>query len=401
MPTRHRLQQLPILLSLGLVAALTGCNEPEIQVPVYQVAPATLLHKVHSEGELFAVNSVNINAPRNVQGPRFIASLAREFSRVEPGDVVVTFDASQLERSQRKANTGLSSVLADEQQKRAEQQNEQRALGLDQSLITQEFTFADRFSIDNVQIRSRLEILDSMQNKEYLGEKQQYLGWQEQSFSQRSSGELELLQLQRGQQQNLLQLAESGLAELEVKAPHAGILLFDSNWRGEKPEVGGMVFPGSKIGSIPDLSLQHLKLQVIEQEAIGLTAGQRVSFYLAAWPDSELTGHIVAVSAIAQSRERRDPRKYIEVTVAPDQQDPRFMPGIKVIATLWVNEKPEVLKVPLQAIFSEQQQLYVFKRNGRSFAKQPVSLGSKSLSHAEITSGLAAGDQIALINPES
>ncbi|KKO44536.1 membrane protein [Arsukibacterium ikkense] len=401
MPTKHRLQQLPILLSLGLVAALTGCNEPEIQVPVYQVAPATLLHKVHSEGELFAVNSVNINAPRNVQGPRFIASLAREFSRVEPGDVVVTFDASQLERSQRKANTGLSSVLADEQQKLAEQQNEQRALGLDQSLITQEFTFADRFSIDNVQIRSRLEILDSMQNKEYLGEKQQYLGWQEQSFSQRSSGELELLQLQRGQQQNLLQQAESGLAELEVKAPHAGILLFESNWRGEKPEVGGMVFPGFKIGSIPDLSLQHLKLQVIEQEAIGLAPGQRVSFYLAAWPDSELTGQIVTVGAIAQSRERRDPRKYIEVIVAPEQQDPRFMPGIKVIATLWLNEKPGVLKVPLQAIFSEQQQLFVYKRQGSRFVKQPISLGSKSLSHAEISTGVAVGDEIALINPES
>ena len=256
-------------VTLGLVT-VTGCSEPELQIPVYKVAPDTLVHKVQTEGELFAVNSVTISAPRNVQGPRFIASLAREYSRVEPGDVVVTFDATQLVRSQRKANSSLSSVQADEQQKLAEQQNEQTGLGLDQTLIAQEFTFADRFSIDDVQIRSKLEILDSMQNKEYLGEKQQYLGWQEQSFSQRSSGELELLQLQRGQQQNLLQQAESGLAALEVKAPHAGILLFDTNWRGEKPEVGGMVFPGSKIGSIPDLALQHLKLQVIEQEAIGL-----------------------------------------------------------------------------------------------------------------------------------
>ncbi|HAW91658.1 MULTISPECIES: efflux RND transporter periplasmic adaptor subunit [unclassified Arsukibacterium] len=391
---------LPATVTFGLLV-LSGCAEPELQVPVYKVAPATLVHKVHTEGELFAVNSVTINAPRNVQGPRFIASLAREYTRVEPGDVVVTFDATQLERSQRKASSSLSSVLADEQQKLAEQNNEQKGLGLDQSLIAQEFRFADQFSIDDVQIRSKLEILDSMQNKEYLGEKKQYLGWQEQSFSQRSSGELELLQLQRGQQQSLLQQAETGLAALEVKAPHAGILLFDTNWRGEKPEVGGMVFPGFKIGSIPDLSLQHLKLQVIEQEAIGLAAEQRVTFYLAAWPDTVLNGKIVSVGAIAQSRERRDPRKYIEVIVAPEQQDPRFMPGIKAIATLWVNEKPEILKVPLQAIFSEQQQLYVYKRNGSTFVRQPISLGSKSLSHAEISSGIAAGDEIALVNPES
>ena len=77
------------------------------------------------------------------------------------------------------------------------------------------------------------------------------------------------------------------------------------------------------------------------------------------------------------------------------------MPGIKAIATLWVNEKPEILKVPLQAIFSEQQQLYVYKRNGSTFVRQPISLGSKSLSHAEISSGIAAGDEIALVNPES
>ncbi|MAD76416.1 MAG: hypothetical protein CML20_16785 [Rheinheimera sp.] len=400
MQTKFYRQLLPATLTLGLLG-LSGCAEPELQVPVYKVARDTLVHKVQTEGELFAVNSVTINAPRNVQGPRFIASLAREYSRVEPGDVVVTFDATQLVRSQRKASSSLNSVLADEQQKLAEQNNEQQALGLDQTLIAQEFNFADQFSIDDVQIRSKLEILDSMQNKEYLGEKQEYLGWQEQSFSQRSSGELELLQLQRGQQKSLLEQAESGLAALEVKAPHAGILLFDTNWRGEKPEVGGMVFPGSKIGSIPDLSLQHLKLQVIEQEAIGLAAEQRVTFYLAAWPDAVLNGKIVSVGAIAQSRERRDPRKYIEVIVAPDKQDPNFMPGIKATATLWVNEKPQVLKVPLQAIFSEQQQLYVYKRVGSAFVKQPISLGTKSLSHAEISSGIAAGDEIALINPES
>ncbi|MBU1310951.1 MAG: efflux RND transporter periplasmic adaptor subunit [Gammaproteobacteria bacterium] len=389
---------LPVLVT---ALCLAGCSEPALQVPLYQLESDTLAHSVNAEGELFAVNSVSISAPGTLQGPRFIASLASEYTEVQAGDIVVTFDASQLQKARVKASTGLGAVLADEQQKQAEQLKEQTTLGLEQRLIGHEFSFADRFTIDDVQIRSRLEIIDSMQNKEYLGDKQAYLGWQEQSFSQRSQGELELLQLQRGQQQNLLQQAETGLEQLEVRSPHQGIILYETNWRGEKPEVGGMVFPGHRIGSIPDLSLQHLKLYVIEQEAVGLLPGQQVNFALTAWPDETLSAKIVAVAPVAQSRERRDPRKYIEVRVEPDAQDPRFLPGNKVRANIVVNRLENVLLVPLQAIFSEQQQLYVYKRQQAGFIKQVIQIGTKSLSHAQILAGLQAGDEIALIKPES
>lgn len=394
MPTKH------VWTLLITVLAVTACSEAPDTVPVYQVKKQELLHQVQADGELMAVNSVSISAPASVQGPRFIASLATEFSNVSPGDVVVTFDASQLEKSLLKANTSLNSVQADEQQKRAQQDNEKAAISLDKTLNTHEFAFADRFSIDDVQIRSRLEILDSLQNKDYLDDKRQYLNWQDQSFSSRSQGELKLLQLQLGQQQSLIQQAETGLAELEIKAPHKGILLFDTNWRGEKPEVGGMVFPGQRIGSIPDLSLQHIKLQVIEQEAVGLAEGQTVNFVLAAWPDDMLQAKVVSVAAVAQSRDRRDPRKYIEVKAEPLKQDARFMPGNKVRATLQLNQIADTLTVPLQAIFNEQQQLYVYKQAGSGFVRQQVIIGAKSLSHAQITDGLAAGDRIALIKPE-
>lgn len=394
----HIKHSLPAVLATLCIVA---CSEPAMQVPLYQLKNDTLMHSVNAEGELFAVNSVSISAPGTLQGPRFIAALASEYSEVQAGDIVVTFDASQLQKAKVKASTGLGAVVADEQQKQAEQLKEQTALQLDQGLISHEFSFAERFTIDDVQIRSRLEIIDSMQNKEYLGDKQAYLGWQEQSFSQRSQGELELLQLQRGQQQSLLQQAETGLEQLEVRAPHQGIILYETNWRGEKPEVGGMVFPGHRIGSIPDLSLQHLKLHVIEQEAVGLLPGQQVNFSLTAWPDEILSGQIVSVAPVAQSRERRDPRKYIEVRVAPNAQDPRFLPGNKVRATIIVNTLPEVIQVPLQAIFSEQQQLYVYKRQQAGFVKQVIQIGTKSLSHAQILGGLQQGDEVALIKPES
>ena len=122
---------------------------------------------------------------------------------------------------------------------------------------------------------------------------------------------------------------------------------------------------------------------------------------LVAWPDDVLKAKVVSVAAVAQSRERRDPRKYIEVKAEPLQQDPRFMPGNKVRATLQLNQIANALTVPLQAIFNEQQQLYVYKLDGNGFIKQPVAIGAKSLSHAQITDGLVAGDRIALLKPEA
>ncbi len=390
------LQPLAIAFSSLL---LLSCGQPDDDIPSLLLAPATLQHQISADGELFAVNAVNITTPHNIRGPRFIATIAQEFSRVQPGDIVISFDATQLKRNQRDASNALAGVAADQSHKQAEQQAEQTNISLEQQLVTKEFAFADTFNIDDVQIRSKLEILDSLQNKEFLGEKQNYLGWQQHSFQHKVAGELELLQLQQGQQHSLLQQAETGLAQLTVTAPHHGILLLESNWRGEKPDVGTMVFPGQKIGSIPDLSLQHIKLQVIEQEAIGLAPGQQVRFSLAAHPQQQLDGTVLSVAQVAQSRERRDPRKYIDVIVEPASQQPHFMPGSKVNATLYISAQPDVLAVPLQAIFSEQQQLFVWKQQGRTYKKQLVSLGNKNLTHAEVVTGLQAGDRIALLEP--
>jgi len=385
---------------ISSVVLMSACGKQTDNAALISIETSTLAHRIQAEGELFAVNAININAPQTTRGPRFIAELTAEYTHVNPGDLVIRFDATQLERSRRDASNALSGVLADQDFKSTQQQAELSNIGLDQRLVQQEFAFADRFSIDDVQIRSRLEILDSMQNKEFLGEKQAYLTWQQQSFAARSQGELDLLQLQKGQQQNLLEQAETGLSALEIRAPHQGILLYDTNWRGEKPEVGRMVFPGEKLGSIPDLSLQHLKLYIIEQEAVGLAVDQPVLFRLTAHPEQVLAGRVHSVGQVAQSRERRDPRRYIEVIVAPDTQHSFFLPGAKVRAEIQANTLTHVITIPLQAIFNDEQGQYVWQLQAGYLQRQRVTLGAKSLTHAEITAGLVVGDRISLLPPE-
>ncbi len=63
-----------------------------------------------------------------------------------------------------------------------------------------------------------------------------------------------------------------------------------------------------------------------------------------------------------------------------------------------MQEKAAVLQVPLQALFSKQQQLFVWKATAAGFVPQQVQVGAKSLTHAEIISGLTTADQVALLD---
>lgn len=379
---------------------LLACQAEQQQTPVLELKPQHFQHRVQAEGELFAVNAISINAPQS-RGPRLIAEIQPEYTQLKKGDLVVRFDPRQLQREQRNADHALATVQAELAQQQVEQNSELGTIALSQALVSQEFGFAEQFSIDDVQIRSRLEILDSMQNKAYLGEKQNFYNWQEHSFTDKAQGELDLLQLRQQQQQTLRQVASDGLQALEVRAPYDGILVLDTDWRGQKADVGSMVFPGRRIGSLPDLSLQHLKLFVIEHEASGLASGQQVEFQLASHPSQRFQGEVVHVNQVAQSRQRRDPRRYIEVTVAPTEQSELFLPGSRVKATIQLDQAEQQLLVPLQAIFAERNQLYVWRKNGRSFEKQTIDIGKKSLTHAEVLSGLKVGDQIALVDVDS
>ncbi|MDP4535688.1 efflux RND transporter periplasmic adaptor subunit [Alkalimonas collagenimarina] len=376
---------------------LLACQSELQNTPLLELQPQHFQHRVQAEGELFAVNSISINAPQS-RGPRLIAEIQAEYTQLQEGDLVVRFDPRQLQRDHRNADHALATVQAELAQQQIEQNSELGTIALSQALVSQEFGFADQFSIDDVQIRSRLEIIDSLQNKAYLGEKQNFFNWQELSFTDKAKGQQDLLELRQQQQQTLRQAASDGLEALEIRAPYEGILVLDADWRGQKAEVGGMVFPGQRIGSLPDLSLQHLKLFVIEHEASGLAAGQEVSFQLAAQPGQQFKGEVIQVSQVAQSRQRRDPRRYIEVTVAPEAQSELFLPGSRVKATILLNQVEQQLVVPLQAIFAERNQLYVWRQSGREFEKQTVEIGHKSLTHAEVVRGVNAGDRIALID---
>ncbi|MCG7532461.1 HlyD family efflux transporter periplasmic adaptor subunit [Psychrobium sp. MM17-31] len=389
------------LIIAASLLSLMACSDETATPLLYTVTTEKLEVEVPAKGELFAAKATNISAPMTRRGMQNLAWLAPEFTRVKKGDVIARIDGeAMMIKAQEKTNE-LAITREEITEKNASLEQQISALKKDIGMIDQEKDFADRFSIDDIRIQSKLEILDQMQNAAYLGSKQEYLLWKNDSFSESSEGELGLLQMREQQHQSKIDQFNQSLALLEVKAPHDGLLTYKTNWRGEKPRAGQSVWPGEKIAQLPDISNMKAKLFVLENEAINLQAGQKVDFYLNVDATTKYSGKIDSVAPFPKSVKRGNPQKYFEVTVELDTQQPQlFMPGRKLEAIIHVASVAQPVIVPLQSVFTVNQQTVVYRYHNGEFVETPVTLGQSSLSHVEITQGLDSGEQISLTNKE-
>jgi multidrug efflux pump subunit AcrA (membrane-fusion protein) len=391
-----------LLSFVTILMLISACNSEQATPVLFEVEKQPFSIQLSAKGELFAAKATVISAPISRRGAQNIAWLAPDFSQVKKGDVIARFDgeAMQVESSNKENELAITSQEIIE--KRGGLNKDLDAINKDIGVVKKEKIFAEKFTIEDDSIMSKLDIIDSLENSEYLGSKQEYLQWKGSSFSKSSDGQMGLLEMQKQQHQNKLDALASSLNQLEIKAPHDGLLSFKANWRGEKPRAGQSIWSGQKIAELPDISEMKAKLFVLESEAIELTAGQSVNLYLNAFIDQNFAGTIESVAPFPQSIKRGDPQKYFEVIVSLNQQNAKlFVPGKKLEAKIIVAESQDKLIVPLQSIYSKENETYVYLLQKEGvFQMKKVSLGRVSLSHVEILSGLEEGQFISVINME-
>jgi len=397
---QHKNIKMSLVISL-LSLSVIGCSEQENTPLLYEVKTETFVVNVPAKGELFADKATVISAPMSRRGGQNISWLAPEFSRVKKGDVIARFDGEAMEIQSKDRLNELSITEQEIIEKIGMLNKELDSINKDIGMVGQEKSFAENFSIDDVRIRSKLEILDSLQNTQYLGSKAEYLSWKSDSFSESSAGDMGLLEMKQSQSKSKLKQLEDSLSKLEVTAPHDGLLAYKANYRGEKPRVGQSLWPGQKIAELPDISNMKVKLFVLESEALYLAVDKPVTFYLNAYADKKFQGKVETVAPFPASIKRGDPQKYFEVIVTLAKQNLQlFVPGRKLQASIEITTASEKIIVPLQSVFVEAKQSFVYLYENGVYKSTPVTLGQSNLSHVEVLSGLAAGQKISLTNKE-
>lgn len=378
---------------------ITACDDELTTVPTYSIDNTDFEIKISGFGEIEAANAQRILTPGTQA--MAISWLAPENTYVEKGDVIARFDAQQIIRDSRNEELEMLKLQADIVRSEAVQVQQQNDVVSDQVFVQEEFEFVDRFAIDDLRIYSQLEIIDTLQNRDFLEAKDEFLDWKGGSLSQQHKSEIAVLDIQKESHQAKFERFQAALSQLEVVAPYTGLLVYEKDRRGEKPSVGQTVFPGRPIANIPNLEDLQAKVYVLANDAIDLVTGLSVSITLDAYPDQQFAGTISNVSAFPRSIERGNPVTYYEVTVSLDQQDSKIMqPGRKLNAEIQVKSSSKRLVIPLQAIHHENGASYVYIKTNKQFNKKWVSTGIKNQFLVEITEGLARGDVIALSKPE-
>ncbi|UTP72488.1 efflux RND transporter periplasmic adaptor subunit [Alteromonas sp. LMIT006] len=381
-----------LLFCLGL----TGCGDTmDTQIPTYTVTEQEFVIAIDAFGEVEPASAERITTPG--RRPMVLSWLVDENTLVKAGDVIARFDSERIMRQKLEEEFAIRKIQQDILAGIAEQTQEKSEIAVEQSFVDAEFQFVEQFAIDDLRLYSKLEIIDTMANRDFLEAKDGFLDWKASSVDEQHASEQSVLDIRKSGHAKKLKQHQMALNQLEVRAPSDGLILYMKDRRGEKPAVGNTVFPGSPIAQIPDLSNLQVSLYVLANEAIELDKGNQIEFRLDAFPEKTFTGQILEVAKFPSEIQRGDPTKYFALSANIDQQDAlELQPGRKLTAKITVETGRTTLTVPLQSVIYENEQSYVYVQDGNDFSRQVVTTGRKNLHFIEILEGIEPGTKIAL-----
>lgn len=372
---------------------------PSSDVPQIVVTPGPFLRRILAEGNLAAVDATPITAPMEAQEALKISWIVQDGTRVKKDDVLVRFDPTDMERKLVDGGADLATADSRIDGLEAQSRGAIRNLDRDASMARRELEYAGEFQQKDAEIFSRASIIESEIDRDLASEKLRHAESVKGIRERLTRVDLDLLRIE-GKKANLkIDQAKKGLAAMEVRAPHDGIVVLERGWQGVK-KVGDSVWPGEPIAEIPKLDAMKAEVYVLEADAGGLAVGQAATIALESNPDRSFPAKIKKVDAFAKRRVNWIPVQYFGVTLEIDKTLPELMkPGQRLRATIVLDEKPDALSVPRSAVFDKDGKKLVYRKHGRAFDPVEVTLGSTAVGRVVVEKGLAAGDIVALRDP--
>jgi RND family efflux transporter MFP subunit len=373
-------------------------------VPTVDVKLGEFVDHIQVRSEVKALKSIVLTAPTGV-GDLQIVKLAKSGQQVQPGDVVVQFDSTQLQRQREQRLTDVKTAEAEIERTRAQQRITEEQLKTD-------LEKAD-FDVRRAKLElSKAEILSKIDGEKaritLLNAQRRYKEIEERLEQNRlaADAEVESRKQKRAKEMVDLQRAEQNLLKMELKAPSAGMVSIMPNFRagnwGSWPEFkeGDRAWSGAGIVELPDLASIRVNGRIEEADRGRLKTGQDAVIRVDAVPDKEFTGRIADISPLAKLDMSGWPiRKNFDVAIQLDQIDPRLRPGMSTTARVAVERLPNVIVVPADSAFVRSGKTMAFVLRGSKFEEVEIEISRRGGAQIVVTKGLKPGDRIAMKDP--
>ncbi len=388
----------PIRACVPLLCLLLAC-EPRVRSdpPCGEVTRGDFVVELELAGELQATSSVPVVVPDIGTGAQ-VTSIAPEGLRVEHGAVVLELDRSSLDHQLIEARNQLEIARTRIGQQRA--QLELRLADLAAAVERSELALqGTRMRVTDSEAVPRVEResarLDVQTAELALDQARSTL---EQARLQ-GEAQLELLAIQSRQSRELVERTQARLEATTISAPVAGVVVHVDAPEGRPVGQGYMVYPGTKVLELADPSELQVVAWVHELDAGSLVAGQPVAVVLEAHPELELDGRVASISDMAVTLPTL-PGKRLRTVIELERLDPVLRPGMSVRTEIEIERQDDVLTVPREALLARDGGPCVLRWSGGAWQPVAVQPGAANATHVVISGDLAAGDRVALVDPE-
>lgn len=393
-----------VCLSLILALALTACSDAPDEVPPVEIVTARPLElSVEALGELRSAKATPLSVPGSNFAQRQLTWMLAEGSVVKSGDVIARFSAANGEVQLAEARVNLLRNVLSRASKEADLGSVDARIEADLSQVHTELTIAERYASAELSMIARNELLDAIQDREFLGSKQGFLDWKRDQTGQRGAAELAVLDSQRQTHALNAKMREEDLAALELIAPHDGVLMLTTDWSGERPRVGATLWAGNEFGNIPDLGAMEVQFALTQLDAAGVKVGAEIELAPLGRPELSFASTVKWVAAAAQPISRGNPIKYVRMkTNVPSSEVQRLqlVPGQTLAARVYAVRVADGLSVANVAIVSQGAQTMVELWRDGARERRAIRLGERGLARSQVLEGLNPGDAVVL-TPDS
>jgi HlyD family secretion protein len=387
-----------ILLFFALVSCKT---RDSAEVPTTFVRSGIFTEELTEAGKLRAVNSLAIVAP-NLSfryGGLKITSMVEDGTEVMQGDTLIVFDLSEIKKAILDAEQRLVIANAELEKLVATQQSAIDDLESDLEIarINREIS---KINFEQSAFESditRKEIALKLENAEIsLGRAKEQI----ENRKKINQEELSQQKLNIKQLQDILDEGHNSVNNLYVVSPANGIAILEQNWMtGQKWQVGEQPYSGTKLIELPDLSAMMAEININEVDVSKILPGMEVTVVSDAYSDISHFGAISAIANLAQNKDAKSKIKVFPVQITISGTSGNLLPGLTVSCRVKINELHDVLFIPLESLFREQDGEYVYLVSGSGFRRQDVRTGISNSNFAVVIEGLNGNEELAMTDP--
>ena len=393
-----------LIFAVAGFAAVGRGSAPDL--PTAEVTRGDFTDMLEIRGEIRPIRSVVLASPMQA-GELQIIKLAKSGTMVKPGDVVVQFDGSTLQRTIQEKQSELRQADAEIEQQRAqsritEEQNATALMKAQYDLQRAKLDVQKGDTIPRIQLeQAKLAVLDAEQRLIELDAKVK---------ADQAAAQANVAARLRKREKAIadLERAQRGLQNLELKAPSGGMVNVLPNPRsggmfgGEQEfREGDRAWAGASVVELPDLSSVHLEARLDESDRGRLNPGQDATVRIEAIPGKEFKARIDGISLLARVdfSSGWPPPKNFDLRLALLEMDPRVRPGMTAIARIATERIPNMVLVPAEAVFQKDGSPVVYELDGSQFVERRVQISRRGKEQAAVTSGIEPGAKIATRRP--